>query len=148
MRTDCWSQFSFSPFDPGGHQAALKLKEKQNQLGRNPIANTIPSHTGGISGCYRGVSGPTLFWPRNRCWGKKAEEKLAKLSGTDFDRAYAKMATDEQKRAVKQFEREAKNGKVPGIKDFAAKNLPAEQERQKQAEGMANAGTGTAGQQK
>jgi putative membrane protein len=79
---------------------------------------------------------------------KKAEDKLAKLSGTDFDRAYAKMAADEQKQAVKQFEREARNGKVPGVKEFAAKNLSAEQERQKQAEELAGAGTGAALRQK
>ena len=79
---------------------------------------------------------------------KKAEDKLAKLSGADFDRAYAKMAADEQKQAVKQFEREAKNGKAPGVKDFAAKNLQAEQERQKQAEELASAGTGTSERQK
>ena len=42
---------------------------------------------------------------------KKAEEKLVKLSGADFDRAYAKMAADEQKQTVKQFEREAKTEK-------------------------------------
>jgi putative membrane protein len=74
---------------------------------------------------------------------KKAEEKLAKLSGNDFDRAYAKMAADEQKQGAKEFEREAKNGKVPGVKDFAAKRLPAEQERQKNAEQLASAEPGT-----
>jgi putative membrane protein len=79
---------------------------------------------------------------------KKAEEKLAKLSGDDFDRAYAKMAADEEKQAVKQFEREAKNGKVAGVKDFAGKNLPAAQERRQQAEELASAGTGTAARQK
>jgi putative membrane protein len=79
---------------------------------------------------------------------KKAEGKLAKLSGPDFDRAYAKMAADEQKQAVKQFEREAKDGKVPAVKDFAAKNLPAEQERQKRAEELASSGIGTADRQK
>ena len=79
---------------------------------------------------------------------KKAEEKLAKLAGTDFDRAYAKMAADEQKQAVKQFEREAKSGRVPGVKEFAAKNLPAEQERQKQAEELARTETGSAARQK
>jgi putative membrane protein len=79
---------------------------------------------------------------------KKAEDKLTKLSGADFDRAYAKMAADEQKQTVKQFEREAKNGKVPGMKDFAAKNLSAEQERQKQAEELATAATGTAAREK
>jgi putative membrane protein len=79
---------------------------------------------------------------------KKAEDKLAKLSGADFDRAYAKMAAEEQKQAVKQFERESKNGKVPGVKEFASKNLSVEQERQKQAEELASAGTGTASRQK
>ncbi len=79
---------------------------------------------------------------------KKAEEKLARLSGPDFDRAYARMAADEQKQSVKQFEREAKDGKVPGVKDFAAKNLSAEQDRQKHAEELAGAGTGTASRQK
>ena len=80
---------------------------------------------------------------------KKAEDKLTKLTGPEFDRAYAKMAADEQKQAVKQFEREAKNGRVPGMKDFAAKNLPAEQERQKQAEELAGGGTtGSASRQK
>jgi putative membrane protein len=79
---------------------------------------------------------------------KKAEDKLAKLSGTDFDRAYAKIAADEQKQAVKQFEREAKNGKVPEVKDFAAKNLQAAEESQKQAEELAKGGTGTADRQK
>jgi putative membrane protein len=79
---------------------------------------------------------------------KKAGEKLAKLSGPDFDRAYAKMAADEQKQAVKHFEREAKDGKVPSMKEFATKNLPAEQERQKHAEELASAGTGTASRQK
>ena len=72
---------------------------------------------------------------------KKAEDKLAKLSGADFDRAYARMAADEQKQAVKQFEREAKNGKAPGVKEFASKNLSAEQERQKEAEELAGTGS-------
>jgi len=30
---------------------------------------------------------------------------------------------------------------VPGVKEYATKNLPAEQERQKQAEELANTGT-------
>jgi len=79
---------------------------------------------------------------------KKAEEKLAKLSGADFDRAYVKIAADEQKQTVKQFEREAKNGRVQGVKDFAAKNLPAERERQKQSEELAAGRTGMASREK
>ena len=79
---------------------------------------------------------------------RKAQDKLSKLSGPDFDRMYAKMAADEEKQAVKQYEREAKDGKVAGVRDFAAKNLSAEQDRQKQAEELANTGNGTADRQK
>jgi putative membrane protein len=75
---------------------------------------------------------------------KKDEEKLAKLSGADFDHAYTKMAADEQKQAVKQFEREAKEGKSPALKEYAAKKLAAEQEREKQAEALTTGGTATA----
>lgn len=70
---------------------------------------------------------------------KKAEDKLAKLSGSDFDKAYTKIAAEEQKQAVKQFEHEAKNGKIQGVKDFAAKALPAQQETEKQAAELASA---------
>jgi putative membrane protein len=79
---------------------------------------------------------------------RKAEERLSKLSGADFDRTYAKMTADEQRQAVKQFEREAKNGRVPAMKDFAARNLLAEQERQKDAEELARGGTRTADRHK
>jgi putative membrane protein len=71
---------------------------------------------------------------------KKDEEKLAKLSGADFDRAYTKMAADEQKQAVREFEREAKDGKANSLKDYAAKSLPLEQERQKKAQELTGAG--------
>jgi putative membrane protein len=74
---------------------------------------------------------------------KKDEEKLAKLSGADFDRTYTKMAADEQKQTVKEFAREAKSGKAENLKEYAAKNLPSEQDRQKQADELAASGTTT-----
>jgi putative membrane protein len=75
---------------------------------------------------------------------KKAKDKLVKLSGADFDLAYAKMAADEEKQVVRQFEREALSGMVPGVKEFASKNLPVERELERQAEDLAGAGTKTA----
>lgn len=65
---------------------------------------------------------------------KKAQDKLSKLSGTDFDRAYAKLMVSDHKEDVKAFEREAHNGAVPPVKDFAAKTLPTLQEHLKMAE--------------
>ena len=75
---------------------------------------------------------------------KKAEDKLARLSGADFDHAYVRMAADEEKQVVRQFEREALNGKLAGVKEFASKNLPAEEELERQAEDLVGAGAKTA----
>ena len=78
---------------------------------------------------------------------KKDGEKLAKLSGADFDHAYTKMASDEQKQTVKEFERESKNGKSPALKDWAAKNLSVEQEREQKVEALNSGGTAAAAKQ-
>jgi putative membrane protein len=72
---------------------------------------------------------------------KKAEDKLAKLSGSEFDLAYAKMAADEEKALVRQFEREALSGMLAAVKEFASKNLPAERELEREAEEVAGAKT-------
>ena len=65
---------------------------------------------------------------------KKAKEKLSKLSGAEFDREYAKYVMSDSKDDVKMFERQARDGKVPDLKEFAANLLPTIQEHQKMAE--------------
>ena len=75
---------------------------------------------------------------------RKAQDKLSKLSGVDFDRAYTKMMVSEHKGDVKAFEREARNGAVPAVKNFAAKTLPTLQEHLKLVEELyASAGKGS-----
>jgi putative membrane protein len=49
-------------------------------------------------------------------------DKLAKLSGADFDRAYIKDALKDQD--VQSFQQEAKSGSDPDVKSFASKTLP------------------------
>jgi putative membrane protein len=72
--------------------------------------------------------------------GKKTRDKLARLSGPDFDRAYAKLMLSDQKDDMEFCTQEARLGKIPEVKDFAAKNLPAIQQRRKMAEDL-EAGT-------
>ncbi len=67
---------------------------------------------------------------------KKAKEKLSKLSGSEFDKAYAKMMLKDHKADVKDFENESKRGNIAEVKEFAAKNLPTLQEHLKLAEQM------------
>ena len=65
---------------------------------------------------------------------RKTQDKLSKLSGVEFDRAYAKTMVSDHKEDVKAFEREARDGAVPPVKNFAAKTLPTLQEHLKLAE--------------
>jgi len=55
-------------------------------------------------------------------------EKLSKLSGTAFDRAYIKDQLKDHKTDVRKFQEEAQGGTNPAIKNFAAQTLPTLQQ--------------------
>lgn len=67
---------------------------------------------------------------------KKTRDKLAKLSGPNFDRAYAKVMLNDQKDDVQLFTQEAQVGQIPEVKGYAAKTLPAVEQHKKMAEEM------------
>ncbi|MDQ6663528.1 MAG: DUF4142 domain-containing protein [Acidobacteriota bacterium] len=58
-------------------------------------------------------------------------DKLAKLSGAEFDRAYLKGQAKSQEREVQAFEWEAQSGADGQLKAFALKTLPTMQEHLK-----------------
>jgi putative membrane protein len=55
-------------------------------------------------------------------------DKLSKLSGEQFDKAYVKDQLKDHETDVRDFQTEAQNGTDPGIKTFAAKTLPTLQQ--------------------
>ena len=55
-------------------------------------------------------------------------DKLSKLPGAEFDRAYIKDELKDHQQDVREFQDEAQNGNIPALKDFAAKTLPTLQE--------------------
>ncbi len=65
---------------------------------------------------------------------KRNVEKLGKLQGADFDRDYMKMMVADHKKTVSLFEKEAKSGKDPELKQFAATLLPDLQKHLQMAE--------------
>jgi putative membrane protein len=67
---------------------------------------------------------------------KKLRDRLAKLSSSDFDRAYADEMVKEHRKAVKEFQREADKAKDPDVKSWASKTLPTLQDHLKQAQAM------------
>jgi putative membrane protein len=76
------------------------------------------------------ITPPTSMDPKHQT----AHDKLMKLSGAEFDRAYmADMVTDHQK-AVADFTAEANSGTDPQVKAFAVKTLPTIQGHLKMAQ--------------
>jgi putative membrane protein len=55
---------------------------------------------------------------------QKEMTELSKKAGADFDKAYVDAMIDGHKKTIDLFEDEAKNGKDPDLKAFAAKTLP------------------------
>lgn len=63
-------------------------------------------------------------------------DRLSKLSGKAFDRAYANDMVKNHKADVAAFRRESTSGKQDAIKTFAAQTLPTLESHLKQAEKM------------
>jgi putative membrane protein len=68
--------------------------------------------------------------------GKKEQEsldKIAKLSGPDFDKAYLEMEIKDHSKDLSAFQKEAKEAKDPDVKAWAAKSVEAIEEHLKMA---------------
>ena len=67
---------------------------------------------------------------------KKDVDKLSKLSGADFDKAYVKQMVADHKTTVSLFEKESKSGKDADLQAFAGKTLPKLQEHLQSIQGI------------
>lgn len=68
--------------------------------------------------------------------GKTEQEKLnnlAKLSGPNFDKAYIEAEIKHHSKDLSAFQKEAKDGKDPDVKAWAAKTVPTIEEHLKMA---------------
>ncbi len=77
----------------------------------------------------KGVSLPTAPDAKDQ----KLIDRLSKLSGADFDRAYMRAMVRDHNKDVKEFQREAQRGKDADVQSWASKTLPTLQEHQQQA---------------
>jgi putative membrane protein len=75
---------------------------------------------------------------------KATLDRLSKLSGESFDRAYMQEMVKDHKKDVNEFRTESKSGKDPDVKAWAAKTLPTLEEHLKLAQD-ANKAVGTSG---
>jgi putative membrane protein len=64
---------------------------------------------------------------------KATQDRLAKLSGADFDREYMRAMVKDHDSAVALFEKQSRSGSDPELKAWAEKRLPTLREHQKLA---------------
>ena len=68
-------------------------------------------------------------------------DKLGKLSGAEFDKAYIKDQLKDHQQDVREFENESQGGKNTAVKQFATKTLPVLQEHLDMAKSLSKGGT-------
>jgi putative membrane protein len=73
---------------------------------------------------------PTDISPEQR----RNIDRLAKLSGSQFDREFLKDSAKDHREDIAEFEKEAKNGQNQALKNFASTSLPTLREHLKMAE--------------
>jgi len=75
---------------------------------------------------------------------KATHDRLSKLSGAQFDRAYMQDMLQDHRKDVNDFRKESQSGKDPDVKAFAAKALPTLEEHLRLAQTTSGA-VGTSG---
>ena len=88
----------------------------------------------------KNITLPTEIGPHE----KALRDRLSKLSGAAFDRAYMRAMLMDHRKDVNEFRHESTAGKDPDVKSFASKTLPTLEEHLKLAQD-ANRAVGTSG---
>src|SRR3954453_4196946 len=83
----------------------------------------------------KGPYGPPPLKPGAEAKAEKAD--LSKMSGQEFDRAYASEMVQDHEKAVGLFRDEAKNGKDKEVSELASSMLPTLEEHLKMARALA-----------
>jgi len=76
---------------------------------------------------------------------KATQDRLSKLSGAAFDRAYMQDMLADHRKDVNDFRKESQSGKDPDVKAWAAKTLPTLEEHLQMAQSASRGAVGTSG---
>jgi putative membrane protein len=76
---------------------------------------------------------------------KAMKDRLTKLSGAEFDRAYMQEMVSDHRKTVDTFRKESQSGKDAEVRAWAAKTLPTLEEHLQMAQRASSAAVGTSG---
>jgi putative membrane protein len=74
---------------------------------------------------------------------KKLSDRLSKMSGAEFDRAYMQAMVDGHKKVAADFRKESQSGNDTELKSWAGKTLPTVEAHLKQAESLSRGAHGS-----
>jgi putative membrane protein len=103
----------------------LAQEKGSSQVVKDFGAQMVKDHTDAGNELKGIASGKGLGLPGGPNGNQEATyNRLAKMSGAEFDRAYAAAMVQDHISAVADFRKESQTGKDPDLKAFAAKTLP------------------------
>ena len=128
-----------------GGMAEVKLGQLAEERGSNPAVKNfgrrmVQDHSKANEQLKSATSKESIPLPNELDKSDQATfDRLSKLSGDAFDRAYARDMVRDHSKDVAEFQREAKKGRDESIKNFAAQTLPTLQNHLDQARQMEQA---------
>jgi putative membrane protein len=132
-----------------GGMAEVKLGQLAEEKGSNDTVKTfgrrmVDDHSKAGDKLKEVASRESITLPTDISAKDQATyDRLAKLHGTAFDRAYARDMVKDHEADVAAFQREANGGKDDSLKSFASETLPTLQDHLKQAKEMMKTVGGT-----
>lgn len=128
-----------------GGMAEVKLGRLAEERGSNPAVKNfgrrmVQDHSKANNELKSVTSKESIPLPDEMDKSDQATyDRLSKLSGDAFDRAYARDMVKDHTKDIAEFQKEAKNGRDESIKNFAAQTLPTLQNHLEQARQMEQA---------
>jgi putative membrane protein len=116
----------------------LALKNASNQDVKTFAQRMVDDHTKAGDKLKTTAAKNSIALPSDMDAKDKATyDKLSKLQGAEFDKAYMKDMVKDHKTDVAEFQKEANTGKNADMKQFASDTLPTLQEHLKMAQDTA-----------
>jgi putative membrane protein len=125
-----------------GNLAEVKLGQLAEEKGQNPEVKKfgkrmVEDHSKANEelkqvGTQEGINLPTDVNQKDAA----TYERLSKLSGPEFDKAYAQEMVKDHVKDVNEFKRATSASQKPAVKDFAQKTLPTLQSHLQEAKQM------------
>jgi putative membrane protein len=128
-----------------GGMAEVKLGQLAQDKGENQAVKDfgkrmVTDHTKANDDLKAAAQKDNITLPDKMSAHDQAQyDRLSKLSGEAFDRAYARDMVRDHREDIAAFKHEADDGKVTGIKDFASQTLPTLEDHLKDARQMYHA---------